>query len=797
MQQDDELRRENQALRERLSALSQASLRINQSLDFPAVLQGVLDSARSLTGASVGVMTLLDGGGQVQHFLSSGLTPAQAEGLWLTPDGQRVLEALSGLPEPLRIPDVVAYVRALGFTGFSIPVPVGRACTFMASPILHQDTRVGHIFVGDKDGGKEFTLEDQETLVMFAAQAALVIANAGAHREEQRARSDLETLVNTSPVGVVVFDGRTGEMASVNREALRIVDGLRDADRPAEDLLEVVTCVRSDGREYSLRDFTLVELLNAGETVRAEEIALRVPDGRSVSVLVNATPMRSGDGQLQSFVVTLQDLTPLEEQERLRADFLGMVSHELRAPLASIKGSAATVLGGGGGFGPAEMVQFFHIIDQQADQMSGLVSDLLDVARIETGALSVAPEPALLGALVEQARSAFAGRGGQHGVRVDLPPDLPRVMADPRRIVQVLGNLLANAARHSPVASPIRVSAVVEEFQVSVTVADQGSGVSAEGLPLLFRKFSRVGSEGQGGDTGLGLAISKGIVEAHGGRIWAESDGLGRGSRFTFTLAVAEDAAAGGGRRGQPTGRQPAERERVRVLAVDDDPQALRLVRDALAGAGYAPLVSADPREALRLAEAEDPDLALLDLMLPDTDGIQLMQDIQAVSGAPVIFLSAYGQEDVVARAFDLGAADYVVKPFAPTELAARIRAALRRRAAAEEAGTAEPYVRGDLVIDYARRSVTLAGRSLRLTAIEYRLLAELAANAGQTLDYQRLLERVWGQPQQTDLRPMRTAVRGLRRKLGEDADNPVYIFTEPRVGYRMAVGETGKEEAE
>ena len=150
--QDDELRRENQALRERLSALSQASLRINQSLDLPAVLQGVLDSARSLTGASVGVMTLLDGGGQVQHFLSSGLTPAQAEGLWLTPDGQRVLEALSGLPEPLRIPDVVAYVRALGFTGFSIPVPVGRAMLLHGvADLCSQDTRVGHIFVGDKD----------------------------------------------------------------------------------------------------------------------------------------------------------------------------------------------------------------------------------------------------------------------------------------------------------------------------------------------------------------------------------------------------------------------------------------------------------------------------------------------------------------------------------------------------------------------------------------------------------------------------------------------------------------------
>ena len=176
------------------------------------------------------------------------------------------------------------------------------------------------------------------------------------------------------------------------------------------------------------------------------------------------------------------------------------------------------------------------------------------------------------------------------------------------------------------------------------------------------------------------------------------------------------------------------------MLAVDDDPQALRYVRDTLAQGGYLPVITADPREALRLVEAEEPHLVLLDLMLPGADGIQLMRDIQAVSGAPVIFLSAYGQEDVVARAFDLGAADYVVKPFAPTELSARIRAALRRRAAAEQAGTAEPYARGGLVIDYTQSSVSLGGRPVRLTAIEYRLLAELAANAGQALGYQHLL---------------------------------------------------------
>ena len=188
--------------------------------------------------------------------------------------------------------------------------------------------------------------------------------------------------------------------------------------------------------------------------------------------------------------------------------------------------------------------------------------------------------------------------------------------------------------------------------------------------------------------------------------------------------------------------------------------------------------------------EANAPHLALLDLMLPGSDGIQLMQGIRAIANIPVIFLSAYGQEDVVARAFDLGADDYVVKPFSPTELAARIRAALRKRATLGPGEPSEPYVRGDLVIDYAGRSVSVGGRPVLLTAVEYRLLVELSANAGQTLAYGHLLERVWDQRSGADLRPMRSAVRSIRRKLGDDANNPTYIFTEPRIGYRM-----GKEE--
>ena len=180
--------------------------------------------------------------------------------------------------------------------------------------------------------------------------------------------------------------------------------------------------------------------------------------------------------------------------------------------------------------------------------------------------------------------------------------------------------------------------------------------------------------------------------------------------------------------------------------------------------------------------------------MLPGADGIELMQGILDIADVPVIFLSAYAQEEVIARAFDAGADDYVAKPFSAAELGARIRAALRRRETPAPSG---PYVLGDLALDYVRRLVTLSGSPVPLAAIEYRMLAALAANAGRVLTYERLLRRVWGSENSGDVRPMRTVVSALRRKLGDDADEPRYIFTEPKVGYRMAPGEAQEPESQ
>ena len=426
--------------------------------------------------------------------------------------------------------------------------------------------------------------------------------------------------------------------------------------------------------------------------------------------------------------------------------------------------------------------------------MQDLIGDLLDVARIETGTLSVKPAPADVAGMVDDARRRFLGGGGRDNLLVDLAPDLPPVLADQRRIVQVLTNLLSNAAGYSPQGSPIRVSAVRDGVHVAVSVSDEGRGLSAEQLPHLFRKFSRI----DGGNAGSSVAGSgPGPRHLQGDSGGPRRPHLGGERRAGPGRAVYLHHA--GSRRGR--WRRPGSARfnlrwlaqggegQAAHLAVDDDPQALRYVRDALTKAGYVPIVTGDPEDVPRLMEEEKPHLVLLDLMLPGSDGIELMNRILKTADVPVIFVSVYGQDDIIVRAFDMGAADYVVKPFSPTELAARIRAALRRRA-----GPSEPYSLGDLSIDYAGHRVAVAGRPVRLTPTEYELLFELSVHAGRVLTHDQLLQRVWGPERTGEPWLVREVVKRLRRKLGDDANSPRYVITEPRVGYRMAVGEAKAE---
>ena len=401
---------------------------------------------------------------------------------------------------------------------------------------------------------------------------------------------------------------------------------------------------------------------------------------------------------------------------------------------------------------------------------------------------------------MDQARSTFLSGGARHDIRVDLSPDLPR--GDGRSAAHRPG------AGQPPVQMPrktrppwsnIRVTAVRRSVHVAISVTDEGKGVPAEVLPHLFRKFSRLDSEvreaGIGG-TGLGLAICKGIVEAHGGRIWAESDGtgLGLGSPSPFRRPRCPGTLPRGRRRSPRRGRGGSAGTGSASLRWTTTPQTLRYVRAALSEAGYAPSVTGDPEAVGRLMEETRPHLVILDLMLPGADGIKLMESIPGLSNVPVIFLSAYGGDQIVARALEKGADDYIVKPLSPTELVARIQAVLRRWTASGSAELPQHYALGELTVDYAERRVSLAGRPVQLTDIEYGMLFELSVNAGRVLTHGELLQRVWGPAHSVRTGAVRSVVKNLRRQLGDDAENPAYIFNEPRVGYRMPKAEEDVE---
>ncbi len=221
----------------------------------------------------------------------------------------------------------------------------------------------------------------------------------------------------------------------------------------------------------------------------------------------------------------------------------------------------------------------------------------------------------------------------------------------------------------------------------------------------------------------------------------------------------------------------------ARILVCDDEPHIVRALKIVMREAGFEALPAETASEALQVATLGRPDAAILDLVLPDGDGVEVCRAIREWSDMPIIVLSAVGDEDHKVRALEAGADDYVTKPFSPRELVARLRAALRR--AAPETG--EPVITADgLEVDLADRSVRRGGELVHLTPIEFDLLRALVRNRGRLLTHRALLQEVWGPAYGDDVATLRTNIARLRRKIEPDGSGPRYIRTDPGVGYRF-----------
>ena len=780
------LRQQNGELKKRLSRLIDASRRISGSLDTDTVLEEVLESARSLTGARYGVLLTYDEHGGVRDVFTSGMTPEGREALQDSPTGQGLLSCLNEIEEPLRLADIASHPESVGFPENHPPMK-----TFLGMQIRHRGNHVGNIFLMEKATEQEFTEEDEENIVMLASQAGTAISNARIFEQELRAKADLEALVNIAPVGVAVFDAKTSTMVSYNPEIKRLLTDHSMVDTPWEEIFPLLSFHRFDGREIPLSELPLNRVFLFGETVRAEEIVVRLPDGTSLPSLLNAAPIHSEQGEIIAAMIAVQDMTPLVDMERVRTEFLGQVSEELRMPLTTIKGSVAALSDIAGSGGQAELNHLVKIIDQQTDLMRAQVNSLVELTYIETGTLTVSPEPTDIQSLVDEAIREF--QRGHSGVNIssDILPGLPNAMADRHRIGQVLNNLLYSAAGHSSDMSSIKVSATQIDIYVALSVTAECSAQVAEGpSPMLQRilgsQIEDVVKSSKG--ESLALALCKGIVEAHGGRIRVEHDVHPGGMTITFTIPAAEELEEEVSSYAvlPPEHNCSGPGEKARILVATDDPRMLGIVRRTISNGGYIPLAASDYEVVALLVEEEQPHLLLLDLSAHATRGFELTRHISGAYGVPVIVLSGQGDDENIERAFNAGAEDYIVKPFSPTELEARIKASLRKRTASRQAQSSRGYQFGAVEIDYGGRVVTVSGEPVHMTATEYDLLVELSTKAGRVVTHDEILQRVWGPEYIGESQLLRSYVKSLRQKLEDNARTPTYIFTEHGIGYRM-----------
>ena len=226
--------------------------------------------------------------------------------------------------------------------------------------------------------------------------------------------------------------------------------------------------------------------------------------------------------------------------------------------------------------------------------------------------------------------------------------------------------------------------------------------------------------------------------------------------------------------------------KQFRILVVDDEPRILNFLTSKLRASGYDTLTASNGVEALEQAQAQQPDLIVLDVVMPKMDGFETLKELRVFSAVPVIFLSAKGTDVDRIKGLGLGADDYLSKPFSPDELVARIDAVRRRVGPSENRRAHDRYVLGNLSVDFAKRLVTVNGKEVRLTRIEWLLLSELAQNAGRLMLYEELLTRVWGVEYRDDVQLLRTWISRLRYKVEQDPGNPSVIRTIPKTGYIM-----------
>ena len=488
------------------------------------------------------------------------------------------------------------------------------------------------------------------------------------------------------------------------------------------------------------------------------------------------------------------------EQESLRANLLRSISHDLRTPLTSISGDASILLSSADALTDDKKRAIYTDIYEDALWLVNLVENLLVVTRLDNGTMALKTEPELVEDVIREAFHHLNRKAALHELRVQVDDPLLMAQMDGRLIMQVIINLVNNAVTYTPrhrAGRPHRdIHDVLQGEErgqrratrhgprpgpVQVHRGDTRGHHRRRRAPRERAHLSRP----SGHRHHVHAACGRIRGEPRGGR--ATCDGRDRGPSRSGCREAARDDPHPGRRRRRRMTDAAEGRGAFTILIVEDDSAVKSLIATALKVQGYRLLEASTGGAALLEATTKNPDVIILDLGLPDADGIDLIRQVRTWSHTPIIVVSARTEDADKVAALDAGADDYLIKPFSVEELLARLRVATRRLAADAGADRDGPvYENGDLRIDYAARTVTLAGEEVHLTPIEYKLLALLARNTGKVLTHNAILKEVWGNALASDLPSLRVFMATLRKKIERDPAHPAYLQTHVGIGYRM-----------
>ena len=364
------------------------------------------------------------------------------------------------------------------------------------------------------------------------------------HQERRRLQQEnrqLSSILNFSGDGIITVDASL-RITGFN-QAMETMTAWHPHEVMGRFYYDVLRPSDPQGKTLGLDRDPLLQAISSGRTVLNRELILLTRDGQRVNVSVTAAAIQAPQGQPNSGVLNVRDITRTREAEQLRSTFLSVVSHELQTPIAIIKGYASTLAREDAHLDAAALRERLHAIEEEADRLNHLVDNVLYVSRIQAGGLTMERGELDLSEMTRSVVRRFHARSPDRKITARFPAEAPLVYADRGRIEEVLLNLLDNAVKYSPRGEDIRVRGQVTDDEVIVSVTDAGQGIPLREQERIFERFQQLDNSAsrRAPGTGLGLYICRAIVEAHGGRIWVQSE-LGVGSTFFFSLPRTEKA---------------------------------------------------------------------------------------------------------------------------------------------------------------------------------------------------------------------------------------------------------------